>query len=322
MTEAAATPSTLTPSALPAPNPPTMREQWEGEFSRFFIFQWQHSPTVDVAPRPLTTGRGRYCRGTWLTASLPATILIVKASSSDVAVLSISVAGYIHEEHIVSTLHLTWPQVACVPQCPVRGSRVVFMSYRDCSNQIQKFVVRFLTCADAETFIYFFKDCSRDTMDFAYPASDLLCDSSSPSKMIASYALEYISNEGECYEEAITNDMPSPAFGQDESYRPLPLVNSSNTITSFVPPSFTELLSNCSKYPQNEISKQLEEANHTLRSGESAPPFSPQSDSKQLVVLDADMKNEIARYMSDASFHDLLFTIEKVFHELGESPSL
>jgi hypothetical protein len=39
------------------------------------------------------------------------------------------------EEHYVSILNFSWPQVACVTECPVRGSRVVFVSFCDRSKQ-------------------------------------------------------------------------------------------------------------------------------------------------------------------------------------------
>jgi len=40
------------------------------------------------------------------------------------------------EEHFVSILNFSWPQVTCVTQCPIRGSRVVFVSFCDKSKQV------------------------------------------------------------------------------------------------------------------------------------------------------------------------------------------
>lgn len=39
------------------------------------------------------------------------------------------------EEHFVSILNFSWPQVTCVTQCPISGSRVVFVSFCDKSKQ-------------------------------------------------------------------------------------------------------------------------------------------------------------------------------------------
>ncbi|XP_020572595.1 protein POOR HOMOLOGOUS SYNAPSIS 1 [Phalaenopsis equestris] len=283
MAEATSFPSIPPLATLSSAGPLTLKGKWEGEFSRFFVIPRRQSGTVDNVLRQPSNCAVLNNRGTWLTASSTATILIVKASSSNDSVLSISVSGYVHEEHIVSSLNLTWPQVHCVPQWPIRGSRLVFMSYRDCSNQIQKFAVRFSTCANAETFVCYFKACSSDNMNFTHPANYFLCDSSSPSEMIASNALQHKFNDGESYEEAITRDMPSPVFSQNEIHHPSLLVNSSNAIVSSFPPSFTEQLTNCSKYPPHEISKQLEESDHTLGSGESAMHLSPQHVTEQLL---------------------------------------
>ncbi|KAK8939596.1 hypothetical protein KSP40_PGU010930 [Platanthera guangdongensis] len=217
--------------SLPISNPPLLSEHWEAEFSRVFIVPREHSSAVDPALRPLSKSTSPYRRGSWLTSSSPATILIAKAASHAPAILSVSVSGFVHEEHLVSSLRLTWPQIACEPMCPTRGSRVVFMSYNDSSNQLQKFAVRFQSSAGAANFISFFKDSSRDTIDVVAPASDFMCDSSSPSEMIASHTLQYKFDEGRSYEESAD---------RDESHRlPLLLVNKdiNNTTFSHAPPA-------------------------------------------------------------------------------------
>ncbi|KAG0484252.1 hypothetical protein HPP92_008331 [Vanilla planifolia] len=144
-------------ASRPAPIPPAVREQWEAEFSRFFIFPRRCSSPKAVL-RPLSGIMFRHGRGTWLTASSPATILICKATSDAAAVLSVCVSGYVYEEHLLLNLQLSWPQVACVPQCPIRGSRAVFMSFCDRFSQVQKFALRFPTSAVAETFFNFVKE--------------------------------------------------------------------------------------------------------------------------------------------------------------------
>ena len=86
----------------------------------------------------------------------------------------------VQEEHYVWKLHFSWPQVSCVSGYPIRGTRAVFVTFKDslgevgnimfdlfcheknlkskCSlpftcSQIQKFGFRFLTISETEAFI-------------------------------------------------------------------------------------------------------------------------------------------------------------------------
>ncbi|KAL4557324.1 hypothetical protein LXL04_035498 [Taraxacum kok-saghyz] len=69
------------------------------------------------------------------------------------------------EEHYISKLNFTWPHVSCLPGCPPRGSKIVFMSYKDhlgeastSNTPIQKFAVRFLITDETERFMNFIKE--------------------------------------------------------------------------------------------------------------------------------------------------------------------
>lgn len=42
----------------------------------------------------------------------------------------------LQEEHFISKLLFSWPQVSCVSGFPAKGSRVVFVSYKDCAGQV------------------------------------------------------------------------------------------------------------------------------------------------------------------------------------------
>ncbi|KAJ8440322.1 hypothetical protein Cgig2_012758 [Carnegiea gigantea] len=48
-------------------------------------------------------------------------------------------------------------------ECHIRGSRVIFASYRDNMGQIQKFAMRFSSCAEAQTFMESLK-CLQDQL--------------------------------------------------------------------------------------------------------------------------------------------------------------
>ncbi|RRT63473.1 hypothetical protein B296_00005766 [Ensete ventricosum] len=157
------------------------RNQWEVEFSRFFnLPRWASGAPAGL--RALPKGKIR-ATGTWITSSSPALLLLHKPTDASAFVLSVNVQQYALEEHFVSSLLFSWPQVSCVSQCPVRGSRVVFMSYMDVSSQassfvlshsIQKFAVRFPTCTDVEAFLAFVKVHIIFAFSFSFSPSDLV----------------------------------------------------------------------------------------------------------------------------------------------------
>lgn len=42
----------------------------------------------------------------------------------------------LQEEHYISKLQFSWPQVSCVSGYPARGSRILFVSYLDSSGKV------------------------------------------------------------------------------------------------------------------------------------------------------------------------------------------
>lgn len=46
----------------------------------------------------------------------------------------------LQEEHHVSKLHFSWPQVSCVSGFPIRGIRSVFVRYRDHAGEASSLV--------------------------------------------------------------------------------------------------------------------------------------------------------------------------------------
>jgi hypothetical protein len=46
---------------------------------------------------------------------------------------------FLQEEHYVSKLHFSWPQVSCDPGFPARGIRTVVVSYRDSCGEVTFF---------------------------------------------------------------------------------------------------------------------------------------------------------------------------------------
>ncbi|XP_020087955.1 protein POOR HOMOLOGOUS SYNAPSIS 1-like isoform X1 [Ananas comosus] len=262
---------------------------WEVEYARFFNFP-RRSPSSSAAAALLRPLRKKKLRsgGTWIAAASAASLRLVARRPASVAVLSVSIGDDVIEEHFVSNLHFSWPQVSRDTQCPIRGSRVVLLSYRDSSNEIQKFAMRFLTGSSAETFVNCVKECSRDTMDILLPGSDFVGDDSSASEYNASSRLHYGYNEMSNSGEAVGINEEQ----EDLSCQPL-LANNIETIFSNFPCSFTEQPNSCANDNGKGAEGQLK------------------------LTEEADLKSLVEKYSADASFYDMLLKLDKVIDHLG-----
>ncbi|XP_078149205.1 protein POOR HOMOLOGOUS SYNAPSIS 1-like [Carex rostrata] len=111
-----------------------MKGNWKVEYSRFFTVPSVQAPVIRSQP----LHRSKRSKGTWLpchtTASLSISLALIPGGSA-VHVLSLSLGDDLIEEHVLYNLLFSWPQVACVPECPIRGSRAVFISFKDTSAQ-------------------------------------------------------------------------------------------------------------------------------------------------------------------------------------------
>ncbi|KAG9140469.1 hypothetical protein Leryth_016191 [Lithospermum erythrorhizon] len=150
----------------------TVINQWEVEYARYVNYpplNSLHSTPPHHLLIPQTSYfRKRYRSGAWLqTEDSGVFVRIIPDSStaSRVAVLVVYHRYTIFEEHYVSQLHFSWPQVTCISGFPARGTRCVLISYRDGENsdQIQKFAFRFSTTHEAEDFISALKETLEDT---------------------------------------------------------------------------------------------------------------------------------------------------------------
>ncbi|KAM0932863.1 hypothetical protein DsansV1_C38g0233451 [Dioscorea sansibarensis] len=308
--------------------------QWEVEYSRFFHFPRRSISYSSPAPaeglRPLPKGKIR-SRGTWLTASSPAILLLRTGSTDAIPVLSVILSQAILEEHFVSNLSFSWPQVSCDSDCPIRGSRIVFMSFRDCSNLIQKFAIRFLTSSASESFLNSVKECSRDKPGFGVQASHFFCDSSSLSKSMASNGLHRRADEESSLEKSVaTCEVEVPALTcnalQHEHEHPCqPVIpTKAGSVSSALPRSFSQLLTDCSinseKVRTNPTRPTLATNLNCQNGGDSLVPSFPEKSGEQSKVTD--LRSQLATCMSDASFVDMLSKIEMVINELGGDLSL
>ncbi|KAL6318636.1 hypothetical protein AAG906_000714 [Vitis piasezkii] len=222
------------PETLECTSFPTIpiRYHWEIQYSRFFNYPCISSTSPVLRPLP-TTKRIR-THGTWVSSPTASLQLLSHHSSAEL-VLVVSLQEKIHEEHFISKLHFSWPQVSCVNECPVRGSRVIFASYSDCVGQIQKFAMRFSAASESQSFM----DSVKATMKPERNSSELGKSSQ----------FEFICSNGVQYRDAEDNKPPLSCEGMQYAYsKDHDLEGNCATL----PPSFTTLLAGACIVPKKE----------------------------------------------------------------------
>ncbi|XP_043707429.1 protein POOR HOMOLOGOUS SYNAPSIS 1 isoform X1 [Telopea speciosissima] len=279
-------------------------EHWEVEFSRFFNFPSPPSPSLVLKPLRKSIIHG--VRGSWLSSSSTASLDLRSYHSSSEVILVVSLRGKIYEEHFLSNLHFSWPQVSCVYQCPTKGSRVVFASYKDSVGQIQKFALRFITSSEAETFINVLKERLKDIIDIGYPQNNIKSNISS--EVSSSNGFQCRAEEDAIH---VTPDVSyvTPALTYTPQMLPLdykaaqtpclqepvPAYNLESVLPA-LPPSFTALLASCCTEAEQEKPK--------------------------VVPEEVDIMNQITKCMLDSSFNDVLVKVEKYITEMGGNLSI
>ncbi|XP_042496140.1 protein POOR HOMOLOGOUS SYNAPSIS 1 [Macadamia integrifolia] len=280
-----------------------IEEHWEVEFSRFFNFP--SLPSTSLLLKPLRESIKNRVRGTWLSSSSTASLHLLTNHLSPEFILVVSLRGKIYEEHFISNLHFSWPQVSCVYQCPTKGSRVVFASYRDSVGQIQKFALRFIASSEAKTFINVLKERLKDLIDIGNPQnnirSEISSEFSSPNgfQCRAEEDASHVTPDVSYATPALTYTPQMLALDYKAaqtpcSQEPVPACNS-ESISPSLPPSFTALLASCCTEAEQEQPK---------------------------VPEDVDIMTQITKCMLDSSFNDVLIKVEKVISEMGGDLSI
>ncbi|KAK6116541.1 hypothetical protein DH2020_049647 [Rehmannia glutinosa] len=265
-------------------------DQWQVQYSRFinyssFTFRRTHPSLSPVA-------KNRLLRGTWMSSS--AKLTYQKSSTGLVdAVISVSLRSRVLEEHYISKMHFSWPQVSCVSGFPARGSKAVFVSYKD---DTQKFALRFSTNNETEKFMNLVKE---------------ILENGSPRLLLG----PAYNSELESQAEVTSSDGPTQRAEVDWQWKtsvdsgtqlmpPSSELNAAQDSVSderigdheaagemsVFPPSFTQLLKNC--HPAVSEAKPTE-------SGD-------------------DLKTQFMQYLEGTSFKELLATVEDVVSVLGE----
>ncbi|XVE85133.1 hypothetical protein DITRI_Ditri17bG0067600 [Diplodiscus trichospermus] len=321
----------------------TIKEQWQVHFACFITYPSLTSTCPSLVP----LRQYRAPLGNWIATSFPsASLQIINDCSSSETILAVCLSGKILEEHYISKLHFSWPQVQCIPEFPVRGSRAVFVSYKDSADKIQKFALRFSTLHEAESFMNALKENLKGEVEIKPLNTDFGSEFSTQSEFTSSngrcsracpelsdttpgnsytpemapslsYEIEQQSVDDQdailnCNSEGIFPALPSPELSDmtpGDSYIPemtpsfsyeieqqsvdhAILNRNSKGIFPALPPSFTSLLTNCCPTAQKAVSQ---------------PKASEE----------IDLKSQIARYMEDSSFQDMLTKVEKIISEVG-----
>ncbi|KAK4263144.1 hypothetical protein QN277_028604 [Acacia crassicarpa] len=300
----------------------TLKNEWEINFARFLVYPSATTTCSDLLSLPHRL-RNRNPRGNWISSPSTAFLRLVNDYSNSDVIISISLNGEVLEEHYVSKLHFSWPQVSCASGFPARGIKTVLVSYRDSVGEIQKFAMRFPSFEEAQAFINTLKGILKDKKGPETPNTDYGSEISSQSEFMSSN--KHSHRAGDELSTITTFDsyipkMPPRAGDELRTITPLdtyipkmaPSFNNeekrysgtqekettvgynSEGIYPALPPSFTSLLMDCSEINQ----------------------------AQQTASNEFDLKSQIVKYMEDSSFQDILSKVEKVMGEIGCDMSL
>lgn len=276
-----------------------IRDQWEIQFSRFVWYPSSSSTNTNLRPLP-PCARNRPPRGTWISSSSTVFLQLLHHCSSSDFILVVRFRDNILEEHYLSKLHFSWPQVSCISGFPARGTRTIFGSYRDSVDEIQKFALRFSTSNETDSFVNIIKEMPKKASDIQPISCDFESHISTHSELLSpnrpSNSLsEELSNSTVLH--PYTPEMPLSLRDTVETYswsqENNAHVHHLDSIFAALPPSFTSMLSNCSDVKKDQTATQSSAAK------------------------DVDLKSQIMKCMEDSSFQDMLNRVEKIINEVG-----
>ncbi|XP_039017853.1 protein POOR HOMOLOGOUS SYNAPSIS 1-like [Hibiscus syriacus] len=294
----------------------SIQGQWQVHFARFIVYQ---SLPAIYPPLVVPLTKRQRCRsrgGNWIATSFPvASLHIINGLSRSEAILTVSLSGKIlmscslpilleivfsyleQEEHHISKLHFSWPQIQCIPEIPARGSRAVFVSYKDCADEIQKFALRFSTHHEAVSFMNTLQEKFKGKVEIEPLNTDFGSDFSLQLDFISSNELPSRANQelSDLNPEGTCTPQMSPSLsyeiGKQSVDQDAKLNNNSDGILQPLPPSFTSLLTNCC-------------------------PTAEKATNQPRVSEEIDLKSQIVKYMEDSSFQDMLTKVEKIIKEV------
>ncbi|KAL3835599.1 hypothetical protein ACJIZ3_010335 [Penstemon smallii] len=273
-------------------------DQWQVQYARFISYSEfscsHHHPSLT----PISASTKKRLRGNWISTAATDLKLIYETSpnGSDDAILIISATSRVLEEHYISKMHFSWPQVSCVAAFPARGSKAVFVSYKDGLGQIQKFALWFSTIFETEKFMHILKEILENGSVKRLPCSEFSSEISSQAEVVPSDGLAY--RPDAYWQHTISADnstqlmITSSGINADEEFISQERIQDpeASETMSALPPSFTQLLKNC--HPAVDEAKPTDSGDN--------------------------LKTQFMQYLEGSSFKELLATVEDVISELGE----
>ncbi|KAL8201325.1 hypothetical protein R6Q57_012664 [Mikania cordata] len=270
---------------------------WEVQYARFFNCPSPSTVAGAGGRHPSLVPLAKKPKGSWISSFNSLACLKLLTTTTDHSdtyrsiILTVTlVNNIIIEEHYISKLHFTWPQVSCSTGYFPRGSKVVFMSYNQddqaihsnliilfvfayfcplllcffhnitnkvfCCLQIQKFAVRFLTIDEAERFVNVLKEAFGHERIIGSTSGISKSKTSSESEIIPSFEAENRPIQ-EYSPIAASSETYVPPFHPNENYDGS--LNSNHLSQdvqgklSAFPPSFTSLLMNCYPVAETEM---------------------------------------------------------------------
>ncbi|KAE8730205.1 Poor ous synapsis 1, putative isoform 3 [Hibiscus syriacus] len=278
-------------------------------------------PSTGPSLVPLTKSqRSRSGGGNWIATSFPAASLqIINEFSSSETILAVSLSGKILEVHYMSNLHFSWPQIQCIPEIPARGSRAVFVSYKDCADEIQKFALRFSTNHEAESFMNTLREKFKGEVEIEPLNTDFGSDFSPQSEFISSNGLP--SRDNQEFSDLNPDGSYTPQMCPSLSYEirqqsfDQDVMLNNNSDGSYAPQMSLGLI--------YEIRQQSFDQDAMLDSNCEGifPPFPPSFTSlltnfcptaekaanKPRVSEEIDLKSQIVKFMEDSSFQGTFY---------------
>ncbi|KAL9166274.1 hypothetical protein ABFS82_05G018900 [Erythranthe guttata] len=284
-------------SENPAQNPQISAtiDQWEVQYGRFVNFS---SSTVRLTHPSLAIPKIRLGRGIWISAAAASLKLNYQQSFNGLydASIVISLRSRVLEEHYISRVCFSWPQVSCVSGFPAKGSKVVLVSYKDGVGQKQKFALRFSDIYEAEKFMNLVKEILENGNRPLLECPEYNCVLSSEAEVISSdgptYRIEGDLQSTTSVDHSTQPIIPSPEpylIQYSSSHEMIEDYEDSEAMSAF-PPSFTQLLKNC--HPEVSQVKPKEPAE--------------------------DLTSQFMRYLEETSFTELLANVENIVSELGD----
>ncbi|AAD31342.1 T16B5.15 [Arabidopsis thaliana] len=293
--------------------------RWTIGFARFV--HYPSSPSPHPVLKPLGKREQYHSpHGTWLSASSSTVSLHIvdELNRSDV-ILSVKLGQKVLEEHYISKLNFTWPQMSCVSGFPSRGSRAIFVTYMDSANPLEfvealKEKIKGLKEASTQNQ----KNKTRCDVSFQ---SDY-----NPSDAIIPRATQKEPNMVRPLNSYVPEMLPrivyEAQYQKSETRSEVSFQSDYNPSIEIFPSSVPEVLPR----PEYEAGQALYPSQSTLNQIPSLPPsfttllsgcFPDSTLGQTTVKQNPDLKSQILKYMEDSSFQDMLQKVERIIDEIG-----